>query len=170
MNRAFFIMRNRLLSKCVAWAFLASGALPSVRSIHAQVESLEPNPLEPAGAGAADVLEFRGRTSAGAHLGRAKGGRAKSARARRAEQNPAEMMLRDIDGTNYGRRTGHAALRDSPERAAPQAEGPRRPPSRGEREPLYFTQRGGYERGRYSPGGRYRQSAPTVRTKRQQWF
>jgi hypothetical protein len=80
MKRALFGTSQRLSSlKCGAWACIASGALLSATGLHAQVESLEPNPLEPAGAGAANVLEFRGGSSAGAHLGRAPRGESRGA-------------------------------------------------------------------------------------------
>lgn len=72
----------------------------------AQVEMLNPNPTMPADIG--HELDYRGISAGGAGLGRI------SAR----EANPAETLLRSINGTNYGRATGHALFsRSAVERA-----------------------------------------------------
>lgn len=182
MKRIFFLSSQCTLSaKCGAWAFIASVAMLWATSAHAQVESLEPNPLEPAGAGSAGVLEFRGPHSGGVHIGRTPRGHTDRS-TRRTEENPAETMRRDIDGTNYGRRTGHAALRGNARPAAPRGNSLptaprsaalRQSPSRGEREPVNFNRHGDYERGRYAPrGGNQRppHRAPAARATRSRWY
>lgn len=62
----------------------------------AQVETLDPNPTLPY-----DLSnDFGyGRTNGGAHFGRGPG--------QPREENPADTMLREIEGTNYGHYTGH---------------------------------------------------------------
>jgi hypothetical protein len=169
MKRIFFLSSQcNLRAKCGAWAFVVIGAMLWATSAQAQVESLEPNPLEPAGAGSAGVLEFRGPHSGGAHIGRTPRGQA-----RRVDANRAETTPRDIDGTNHGRRTGNAALRGNARPTAPRSAALRKSASRGEREPVNFHALGDYERGRYAPrGGNQRppHRAPAARATRPRWY
>ncbi|HET6880390.1 MAG TPA: hypothetical protein VFI31_09560 [Pirellulales bacterium] len=66
----------------------------------AQVESIEPNPTQPFDI---DTDFGYGPTGRGARFGR---GPARPGQPR--EENPAETMLRDIEGTNYGHYSGRA--------------------------------------------------------------
>lgn len=81
-----------MLATCVALSWIGMAG--------AQVENIEPNPTQPYDI---DTDFGYGPSSGGAHLGR---GAARPGQPR--EPNPAETMLRDIEGTNYGRYTGRA--------------------------------------------------------------
>ncbi|HVA48865.1 MAG TPA: hypothetical protein VNH11_21035 [Pirellulales bacterium] len=149
-------MRRSSLLRVVG-AIAASGSLLFVAATaNAQVESLDPNPTLPAGVGSAsDLEEYHHGSSAGAHIGRAIGGRVDG-----ADENPADIMLRDIGGTNRGRRTGHAALRGRAVRDAQRIEKDGRSSPLGERGAVYFARRGDYENAIYAPrSGSYRQPA-----------
>jgi hypothetical protein len=74
-------------------------ALYCIDPIQAQVESIEPNPTQPFDI---DTDFGYGPTNGGARFGR---GPARPGQPR--EENPAETLLRGIEGTNYGRYTGH---------------------------------------------------------------
>lgn len=75
-------------------------ALFSVRVAGAQVETIEPNPTQPYDI---DTDFGYGPTGRGAHIGRGA-----TRRGQPREANPAETMLRDIEGSNYGHYTGRA--------------------------------------------------------------
>jgi hypothetical protein len=65
-----------------------------------QTESLNPNPLLPSGVGSgSDVDRSRGG-GGGLGIGRGVGP------ANSRDENPADILLKDINGTNNGRRTG----------------------------------------------------------------
>ena len=85
----------------VLYAILATSlALTSFRLAHAQVETIEPNPTQPYDI---DTDFGYGPTGGRDHIGR---GVTRPGQPR--EENPAETMLREIEGTNYGRYTGRA--------------------------------------------------------------
>lgn len=149
-----------------AFGLAVSGVLLTATLAQAQVEALESNPLEPAGVGADRGIESRGRGSGGAHIGRSAG------RAGRAEENPAETMLRDIDGTNYGRRTGHTLTRASKIPVARPSGAIRPASSVSGRGNVHYARRGAYENAIYAPrAGSYRWPArrrgPATRPMRQ---
>jgi hypothetical protein len=149
-----------------AFGLAVSGVLLTATLAQAQVEALEANPLEPAGVGADRGIESRGRGSGGTRIGRSAG------RAGRGEENPAETLLRDIDGTNYGRRTGHTLTRASKIPVARRSGAIRPASSVSGRGEVYFARRGDYENAIYAPrAGSYRYPAPrrgsAIRTLRQ---
>ena len=134
------------------WAIVVGGTLIAATAAHAQVEALNPNPTLPAGIGSAGELEgFHHGSMEGTRIGRGSG-----------DKNPADIMLRDIGGTNRGRRTGRAAIRGGAVRAALQVEGVTRASPLGERGAVYFAHRGDYENAIYSPSrGSYRTRVPS---------
>src|SRR5689334_8501463 len=100
-------MELSYLPKRGVWSLSASGALFVASITHAQVEALNPNPTLPAGTSSASELEgYHHGSTAGTRIGREIGGRVDG-----ADKNPAEMMRRELNGTNRGRRTGRAAIR-----------------------------------------------------------
>ena len=77
----------------------AATALCGARAALGQVEILEPNPTQPY-----DIdTDFSYGPSGGAKFGRAP-----SKPGQPRDENPAETLLRGMEGTNYGRYTGHA--------------------------------------------------------------
>lgn len=112
----------------------------------AQVESLNPNPTMPSGIGSPSNLEeYHHGSARGVPMGRLGG----------ADQNPADIMLRQIGGKNSRRRTGHALIRGAPVRDAQRAEAYRTPLH--ENDAVYFSRRGDYENAIYGPShGSYR--------------
>lgn len=120
----------------VFWTASGWGALAA-----AQVESIDPNPTMPRDVGGR--LTYRGSSRGGPGLGRAKAG----------EENPADTLLRSIEGTNYGRATGHSIF--SKNRANNSIGGQTRSP--GGPGTLYYARRGAYEDRVYQPArGSYR--------------
>ncbi|HEV3340251.1 MAG TPA: hypothetical protein VG125_07835 [Pirellulales bacterium] len=124
-----------ILSAAAGWAAVAD----------AQVETIDPNPTMPRDVGGR--LTYRGFSNGGGRLGRAKPG----------EENPAETLLRSIEGSNYGRATGHSIFSHGGSRGVTgddvrrQSRSPDRPAT------LYYSQRGAYEDRVYHPGrGSYR--------------
>ncbi|HWB14388.1 MAG TPA: hypothetical protein VG826_34500 [Pirellulales bacterium] len=148
-------MKTSSAVRRIACTLLAGGAFLAAARAQAQVESLNPNPTLPAGVGSAGALEeFRHGTMRGAPMGRGTGG------VNGSDKNPADIMLRELGGTNTGRRTGHAAIRGGAVRAALRIEGLRGMPSPGDGA-VYFAQRGAYEDAIYAPHrGSYRLTAP----------
>ncbi|HVX12471.1 MAG TPA: hypothetical protein VHC22_14925 [Pirellulales bacterium] len=94
------ILRDRYLFLAVLAAFLG---LARAGVASAQTGSIDPNPTMPFDP-ASELQRHDGASGSGARFGRGTGGQAGAA----AEENPAETMLREIDGTNYGRHRGHA--------------------------------------------------------------
>jgi hypothetical protein len=89
---------------------LALIALPC-NSLLAQ--SLNPNPLLPSGVGSASDVDFgRGNQQPGGTLGRGIGSVGPG------DENPADTLLREMNGSNNGRRTGRNALGDPRRRTA----------------------------------------------------
>lgn len=156
-------MKLSYLFQRAFWLLSASGMLFAAGIAHAQVEALNPNPTLPAGTGSASGLEeYRHGNTAGTRIGREIGGRVDG-----ADKNPAEMMLRELNGTNRGRRTGHVAIRGEPVRAAQRVEAYRHIPPFRDGSAVYFARRGEYENAIYLPyRGSYRQSAPARRPAR----
>ncbi|HVA47021.1 MAG TPA: hypothetical protein VNH11_11700 [Pirellulales bacterium] len=93
--------RSFLQRRMLAVLFATSAALCPAGLALAQVESLDPNPTMPY-----DMSRENGtyRSSRGG-IGL---GRGPSVPGQAREENPAETLLRDIEGTNYGRYTGRA--------------------------------------------------------------
>lgn len=148
-NSGVLIMKTLSGFRRGAMALAAMGLLATNAAV-AQVESLNPNPTLPAGVGSAgDLEEYHHGTSGGPRIGI--GG---------TDKNPAEIMLRELSGTHTGRRTGHAAIRGRPARAALRFEG--LPPGSplAKEGTVYFGRRGDYENSIYVPQhGSYRQSS-----------
>jgi hypothetical protein len=89
MNRSkgISILRSSLLfSLLIQWGAVVQG----------QVETIDPNPTMPRDIGGR--LTYRGFSGGGIRLGRTTP----------RDENPAETLLKSIDGTNYGRATGHS--------------------------------------------------------------
>ena len=139
----------------VACAFLVGSALLAAATAQAQVESLNPNPTLPAGVGSSgDLEDFHHGSMRGAPMGRGVGG------VNGADRNPADIMLRELNGTNSGRRTGHAAIRGGAVRAALKVEELRGIPPVVDGA-VYFARRGAYEDALYAPHrGSYRAASP----------
>jgi hypothetical protein len=84
------------------FAVLAALVLYNVRTGTAQVETIEPNPTQP--------FDIDTDFPYSSKHGGARFGRGPTRPGQPREQNPAETMLREIEGTNYGHHTGHALL------------------------------------------------------------
>jgi hypothetical protein len=104
----------RLLRSALLFSVLVCGASVA----QAQVETIDPNPTMPRDVGGR--LTYRGFSGGGFKLGRT------SAR----DENPAETLLKSIDGTNYGRASGHSIFA---RKAAPRA-----PANTARRRPLSY--------------------------------
>ncbi|HEX5446988.1 MAG TPA: hypothetical protein VFW87_24450, partial [Pirellulales bacterium] len=114
------------------------------------------------GVGADIEIEARNRSSSGPGIGRTVVGPA-----RRADENPAETMLRSIEGTNYGHRTGRAMRGEAAPAAQRSATLHRTSPPR-PAVAVDNARSGTYQSARYAPRRYYRRRAsrraPTVRT------
>lgn len=134
------------------WVIVVGGTLIAATAAHAQVGALNPNPTMPSGVGSAGELEGSHHGSMdGTRIGRGSG-----------DKNPADIMLRDIGGTNRGRRTGRAAIRGGAVRNALRVEGVTRASPLGEQGAVYFARRGDYENAIYAPShGSYRTHVPS---------
>lgn len=97
ISRKLFAVASSLTS-CAALV-LAGGAA------HAQ-SSLNPNPLLPSGVGSASDVDFGRAGRGGGRLGR------DISPSGRVEANPADTLLKDINGTNNGRRTGRGVFNE----------------------------------------------------------
>ncbi len=143
--------RVLICSSCLV--ALATLGLPG-GAIFAQ--GLNPNPLMPSGVGSASDVDFgRGNQEAGGPLGRGIGRRAPG------EENPADTLLKEMNGSNNGRRTGRNAFSNSARRTT----GYRPLNGKVEGTAIRFNQRGTYEeaiygsrRGSYSSSTRRRRS------------
>ena len=94
-------MRLTFLKSQLCYASLATRlALSYVRMTLARVETIEPNPTQPF-----DIDTDFGYGPSG---GGSRFGRGPAWPGQPSEENSVETMLRDIEGTNYGRCTGHA--------------------------------------------------------------
>jgi hypothetical protein len=67
-------------------------------------QGLNPNPLLPSGVGSASDVDMSRGYGPGGALGRGIGGA--------GDVNPADTLLKEMDGSNYGRRTGRSTLSD----------------------------------------------------------
>lgn len=116
--RCSFSLRRTLFTLCAATA-----ALNQAKGTLGQIGVLNPNPTMPA-----DVsrgLGGYGASSGGIGIGR---GPVPPGQAR--EENPADAMLKSIEGTNYGRYRGRALYSpDSSKGARPAPRGQRRRPA-----------------------------------------
>lgn len=134
-------MRDLTQIRLQAVAFGVATVLHFGASANAQVETIDPNPTMPRDVGGR--LTYRSH-SGGGRLGRAAKG----------EENPAETLLKSIDGTNYGRSTGHSVFGVQPRTNTNAGRHLRRPdPSA----TMFFGDRGAYEDRVYAPAkGTYR--------------
>jgi hypothetical protein len=93
----------RVLIHCSRLFGMAAIALGAASTAFGQ--GLNPNPLMPSGVGSASDMDMgRGYQGPGGVLGRGIGGT--------GDVNPADTLLKEMNGTNNGRRTGRNALRD----------------------------------------------------------
>jgi hypothetical protein len=104
----------------------------------------------------------RGRTGGNGAVGRGVG-----PAPRGGDENPAETLLDEMNGSRNGKRTGHAALRPPPRyQRGPgglSSDPPSLAPRRIEERAVYFAQRGAYEDMVYRPyQGTYRQQRRPV--------
>lgn len=140
--------------------FIVSTGYGQLGSLNSnQVESLNPNPTTPQAPDRGGALEqYRHGSSRGTRIGLGVGA------TDGADKNPAEIMLRDINGTNRGRKRGHAAIKGKPARAARKLETGSSVPTWAQEGAVYFARRGDYENAIYAPQrGTYRVPAPRQR-------
>lgn len=148
------MLGSRVFAFCACVLSLAIIGLASDRGF---AQEINPNPLLPSGVGSASDVDFgRGDQGAGGPLGRGIG------RSVPGEENPADTLLKEMNGSNNGRRTGRNAFGDSRRRTA----GYRLPNGKVEGTAIRFNQRGTYEEaiygsrpGSYSNLARRRRSA-----------
>jgi hypothetical protein len=138
----------RTLSRCAS--FFALAALVGTGDV-AFGQSLNPNPLQPAGVGSANDVDLsRGDLQSGGRIGRGIGGGGP------LDENPADTLLKEIDGSNYGRRTGRNAFATPRRRTS----GYRGNAGKIELGAVRFDQRGAYEEAIYgSRRGSYTEPA-----------
>ncbi|HEX7375893.1 MAG TPA: hypothetical protein VF278_02215 [Pirellulales bacterium] len=122
---------------------LAVVGLPAERLF---AQQLNPNPLQPSGVGSANDMNYGRGGGDGRGLGRSAPG----------EENPADTLLKEMNGTNNGRRTGRNAF--SPRR---RTAGYRALNGKVEGTAIRFNKRGTYEEAIYgSRPGSYSRPAP----------
>ncbi|HUY87229.1 MAG TPA: hypothetical protein VMV10_00690 [Pirellulales bacterium] len=147
----------------VAWAIaMALLATAGTSSCFAQVEVVNPNPLEPAGVGEPERIGG-GSTLGTYHSGvEGPGTRLRSSG---PGDNPAGLMLRELNGPKYYQGRGAQRIRGPSVAAARRAyrlSNQRQQLLDGS---VYFARRGEYEDAIYHPRrGSYRYSARTTRT------
>jgi len=98
-----------------------------------QVETIDPNPTMPRDVGGR--LTYRGFSDSQFRLGRTS----------KRDENPAETLLKSIDGTNYGRASGHSIF--SPKFVERTSKNVRRRPLTDDpgTAMMYLSRRGSYE-------------------------
>lgn len=128
-------MRNRK-SYILYELILAAGlATPSSQAL------AQYNPLLPAGVGSGTEYSG-GYYGGGAGIGRGKGPVPEG-----GDANPAETLLRQMEGTNYGHHTGHAYFRGQPASRAARVR--RSTPASRPPATVRYDRRGDYERKLY---------------------
>ena len=140
----------RVLIRCASLFVLAAMLLGGRNTSFGQ--SLNPNPLQPSGVGSANDVDMSRGGEAGGRIGRGVGPDG------RLDKNPADTLLKEINGSNNGRRTGRNAL-TNPRRRTTAYRG-----NEGKIElgAVRFNQRGSYEEAIYgSRRGSY--TTPTRR-------
>lgn len=137
-----------------SWALLVGVAVLSTSAVcQAQVVG---TPLEPSGVGSGRELgPYSDRTGGGA-LGGPAG---------RGIRNPADTLLRELNGTNNGRRRGQAAFRGRPVREAERYERTQGQATRLDRGTVMFRVRGEYEDTLYGARRRGYSMANRTRTR-----
>ena len=120
------IHRNRSI---LVAAIFAGCAIAMPRPTCAQY-----NPLLPAGVGSGTEY-YGGYYGGGSGIGRGKGPVPEG-----GDANPADTLLRQIEGTNYGHYTGHSYIRGQSQRKPTQA---------GKAATVRYDRRGDYERDLY---------------------
>lgn len=115
------------------------------------------NPLLPSGVGSASDIESYSRGSGGSGvLPRVPG-----------ERNPADMLLKGINGSNRGRRTGRAALEGNRRYRVRRVDMANNVMEREDKQAVVFDRLGAYEDAIYSPTrGSYRMPSRRPRTNR----
>ena len=147
---------KRIVTPCsfFATALLMTFGMPNAG--FAQVESLNPNPLQPSGV-ASDTIAGNSTRHGSGQIGINVGPLASG-----GNENPADTLLRELNGPNYNRSSGKVRFRGPAVRAARRVD-----PAYGkfptvEGGAVYFANRGEYEDRLYRPRqGSYRQSART---------
>jgi hypothetical protein len=128
----------RVLIRCASLFALTALVLGGRNASFGQ--SLNPNPLQPSGVGSAsDVDLSRGDLEGGGRIGRGLGGGGA------LDENPADTLLKEINGSNNGRRTGRNAFGNSRRRTS----GYRGSTGKIELGAVRFDQRGAYEEAIY---------------------
>lgn len=149
--------RMRLLGSALFFSLLAQWGVVA----QGQVETIDPNPTQPRDVGG--KLTYRSFSGDRFQLGRTTGG----------EENPAETLLKSIDGTNYGRASGHSIF--SPKAIERTKKGVRRRLGSHNLQTatMYFSRRGSYEervyeraRGGSRTGEHPRESAQSAKVRR----
>jgi hypothetical protein len=102
-------MKHWTSIRLMAAALLTAATICHPGLLLGQVETIDPNPTMPRDVGGR--LNYYSRGSGGAWLGRATG-------SPETDPNPAETLLRSIEGTHYGRYTGHSIFADNAVRRA----------------------------------------------------
>jgi hypothetical protein len=147
---------KRIVTRCSLFATALIMTLGSPNAGFAQVESLNPNPLQPSGVGSGTVGGYSSRQGSG-QMGLNVGPQASG-----GNENPADTLLRELNGPNYNRSSGKVRFRGPAVRAARRVD-----PAYGkfptiEGGAVYFANRGEYEDRLYRPRqGSYRQTART---------
>ena len=125
----------------------------------AQTGTINPNPLQPSGVGSAsDVDMSRGGLYSGRGIGRGVGPTGPA-----LDENPADTLLKEINGSNNSRRTGRYIFGDPRRRTA----GYRAVGAKLEEGAVRFDKRGAYEEAIYgSRPGSYTQARKVIRSRR----
>ena len=95
-------MTIRALVRCTGLFGLATLVLTGASTAFGQ--GLNPTPLLPSGVGSSSDVDMGRGYGPGGVLGRGIGGA--------RDENPADTLLKEINGSNYGRRTGRNTLSD----------------------------------------------------------
>lgn len=153
-------MSRATLIACRAWltAFVAI-MFGNVGLTYAQTGTINPNPLQPSGVGSAsDVDMSRGGLYSGRGIGRGVGPTGPA-----LDENPADTLLKEINGSNNSRRTGRYIFGDPRRRTS----GYRAVTAKIEEGAVRFDKRGAYEEAIYgSRPGSYTQARKVVRSRR----
>lgn len=150
---------KRIVKKCCLAAAAMFAALSAANLAFAQVESLNPNPLQPSGVGSGPVggPYGYGRTSDG-RMGIGIGPKASG-----GNENPAETLLREMFRSKFKRPTGSVRFHGKEVREARKFDTKLSGMPALEGGAVYFGERGAYEDSLYRPRrGTYRRSARVV--------
>lgn len=152
---------KRTLHACSLLATAMVAAFGAANLALAQVETLNPNPLQPSGIGSGpvggDYRGYRGNGQMGLGIGpKASGG----------DENPAETLLREMYRSNYKHPTGKVRFHGPAVRAARRFDPALSQLPALEGGAVYFAERGAYEDTLYRPRqGSYRTKTRTQTAK-----